>query len=231
MSIHQCLCGGTCVSQRLQVTATNIPPDRGCSWCAPDTGAASLNVVLPRMYLRWVSVVCNRVLHQTLHASGWWAVKAQRSHADGARAASLATRSLSCAATCGLMRVLCTGKPLAARVWAVLAAVLPGPAGPGGHLILDHHHHHHHITHSSHSISAIGPAPHRGGKRREHCSRMFACIAHIPRLDKKSLILDVLPKLCMLCLLLCICTSATAQWVILLHTLLCSGKERATTLL
>ncbi|KAF6259868.1 hypothetical protein COO60DRAFT_966320 [Scenedesmus sp. NREL 46B-D3] len=45
---------------------------------------------------------------------------------------------------------------------------------------------HHHITHSSHSISAIGPAPHRGGKRREHCSRMFACIAHIPRLDKKS---------------------------------------------
>ncbi|KAF6263668.1 hypothetical protein COO60DRAFT_381221 [Scenedesmus sp. NREL 46B-D3] len=48
------------------------------------------------------------------------------------------------------------------------------------------HHHHHHITHSSHSISAIGPAPHRGGKRREHCSRMFACIAHIPRLDKKS---------------------------------------------
>ncbi|KAF6263988.1 hypothetical protein COO60DRAFT_266841 [Scenedesmus sp. NREL 46B-D3] len=45
-----------------------------------------------------------------------------------------------------------------------------------------HHHHHHHITHSSHSISAIGPAPHRGGKRREHCSRMFACIAHIPRL-------------------------------------------------
>ena len=30
------------------------------------------------------------------------------------------------------------------------------------------HIHHHHITHSSHSISAIGPAPHRGGKRREH---------------------------------------------------------------
>ncbi|KAF6262780.1 hypothetical protein COO60DRAFT_571858 [Scenedesmus sp. NREL 46B-D3] len=54
------------------------------------------------------------------------------------------------------------------------------------HKLQAHHHHHHHITHSSHSISAIGPAPHRGGKRREHCSRMFACIAHIPRLDKKS---------------------------------------------
>ncbi|KAF6253241.1 hypothetical protein COO60DRAFT_437532 [Scenedesmus sp. NREL 46B-D3] len=46
--------------------------------------------------------------------------------------------------------------------------------------------HHHHITHSSHSISAIGPAPHQGGKRREHCFRMFACIAHMPRLDKIS---------------------------------------------
>ncbi|KAF6250494.1 hypothetical protein COO60DRAFT_826180 [Scenedesmus sp. NREL 46B-D3] len=27
-----------------------------------------------------------------------------------------------------------------------------------------HHHHHRHITHSSHSISAVGPATHRGGK-------------------------------------------------------------------
>ncbi|KAF6260952.1 hypothetical protein COO60DRAFT_830285 [Scenedesmus sp. NREL 46B-D3] len=49
-------------------------------------------------------------------------------------------------------------------------------------------HHHHHNTHSSHSISAIGPAPHRGGKRREHCSRMFACIAHIPRLDNVCIV-------------------------------------------
>ncbi|KAF6264803.1 hypothetical protein COO60DRAFT_22114 [Scenedesmus sp. NREL 46B-D3] len=38
---------------------------------------------------------------------------------------------------------------------------------------------HHHITHSSHSINAIGPAPHRDGRRREHCSRLFASIAHI----------------------------------------------------
>jgi hypothetical protein len=26
-----------------------------------------------------------------------------------------------------------------------------------------HHHHHHQITKLSHSINAIGPAPHRGG--------------------------------------------------------------------
>jgi hypothetical protein len=37
---------------------------------------------------------------------------------------------------------------------------------------------------SSHSINAIGPAPLRSGNKREHCSIMFATIAHIPSLDK-----------------------------------------------
>jgi hypothetical protein len=31
-----------------------------------------------------------------------------------------------------------------------------------------HHHHHHQITKLSHSINAIGPAPHRSGRKREH---------------------------------------------------------------
>jgi hypothetical protein len=35
---------------------------------------------------------------------------------------------------------------------------------------LSRHHHHHQITKLSHSINAIGPAPHRGGRNREHCS-------------------------------------------------------------
>jgi hypothetical protein len=34
--------------------------------------------------------------------------------------------------------------------------------------------HHHHVTHSSHSSNAIGPAPHWSGRRKEHCSIMFA---------------------------------------------------------
>jgi hypothetical protein len=29
-----------------------------------------------------------------------------------------------------------------------------------------HHHHHHQITKLSHSINAIGPAPHRSGRKR-----------------------------------------------------------------
>jgi hypothetical protein len=38
------------------------------------------------------------------------------------------------------------------------------------------HHHHNQITKLSHSINAIGPAPHRGGRKREHRSIMFATI-------------------------------------------------------
>jgi hypothetical protein len=33
-----------------------------------------------------------------------------------------------------------------------------------------HRHHHHQITKLSHSINAIGPAPHRSGRNREHRS-------------------------------------------------------------
>jgi hypothetical protein len=47
-----------------------------------------------------------------------------------------------------------------------------------------HHHHHHQITKLSHSINAIGPAPHRSGKNREHRSIVFATITHIPSLHK-----------------------------------------------
>jgi hypothetical protein len=47
-----------------------------------------------------------------------------------------------------------------------------------------HHHHHHHVTQSSHSINAIGPAPLWSGRKREHCSIMFATITHIPSLHK-----------------------------------------------
>jgi hypothetical protein len=35
-------------------------------------------------------------------------------------------------------------------------------------------HHHHQITKLSHSINAIGPAPHRGGRKREHRSIVYA---------------------------------------------------------
>jgi hypothetical protein len=45
-------------------------------------------------------------------------------------------------------------------------------------------HHHHQITKLSHSINAIGPAPHRSGKKREHPSIVFATITHIPSLHK-----------------------------------------------
>jgi hypothetical protein len=41
-----------------------------------------------------------------------------------------------------------------------------------------HHHHHHQITKLSHSINAIGPAPHRSGRKREHHSIVFATITH-----------------------------------------------------
>jgi hypothetical protein len=40
------------------------------------------------------------------------------------------------------------------------------------------------IIPSSHSINAIGPAPHRSGNNREHCSAMLVIIAHIPSLNK-----------------------------------------------
>jgi hypothetical protein len=43
--------------------------------------------------------------------------------------------------------------------------------------VAHHHHHHHHVTQSSHSINAIGPAPLWIGRKREHCSIMFATIA------------------------------------------------------
>jgi hypothetical protein len=46
------------------------------------------------------------------------------------------------------------------------------------------HHHHHHVTQSSHSINAIGPAPLWSGRKREHCSIMFATITHTPSLHK-----------------------------------------------
>jgi hypothetical protein len=49
---------------------------------------------------------------------------------------------------------------------------------------IHHHHHHHQITQSSHSINAMGPAPHRGGRKREHSSVIFATITHIPSLHK-----------------------------------------------
>jgi hypothetical protein len=48
----------------------------------------------------------------------------------------------------------------------------------------NHHHHHHQITKLSHSINAIGPAPHRSGKKREHRSIVFATITHISSLHK-----------------------------------------------
>jgi hypothetical protein len=40
------------------------------------------------------------------------------------------------------------------------------------------------IIPSSHSINAIGPAPHRSGNNREHCSVMLVITAHIPSLRK-----------------------------------------------
>jgi hypothetical protein len=43
---------------------------------------------------------------------------------------------------------------------------------------------HHQITKLSHSINAIGPAPHRGGRKTEHRSIVFASITHIPSLHK-----------------------------------------------
>jgi hypothetical protein len=46
------------------------------------------------------------------------------------------------------------------------------------------HFHHHHVTQSSHSINAIGPVPLWSGRKREHCSIMFATITHIPSLHK-----------------------------------------------
>jgi dihydroorotase len=41
-------------------------------------------------------------------------------------------------------------------------------------------------THNNAGIMfiAIDPAPHWSGRKREHCSRMFASITHIPSLHK-----------------------------------------------
>jgi hypothetical protein len=40
------------------------------------------------------------------------------------------------------------------------------------------HHNNHQISQSSHSISAIYPAPHQGGRNREHRSIVFATDTH-----------------------------------------------------
>jgi hypothetical protein len=65
---------------------------------------------------------------------------------------------------------------------AVLILELRGhhPSASREHHHHHHHHHHHQITKLSHSINAIGPAPHRGGRKREHRSIVFATITHIP---------------------------------------------------
>jgi hypothetical protein len=66
---------------------------------------------------------------------------------------------------------------------STLAVCLRGwhPAGMHMHMVTDTaNHHHHHVTQSSHSINAIGPAPLWSGRKREHCSIMFATITHIP---------------------------------------------------
>jgi hypothetical protein len=52
------------------------------------------------------------------------------------------------------------------------------------------HHQHHQITRLSHSSTAIGPAPHRGGRKREHRSIVLATITHIPVL---GLVLERIP--------------------------------------
>jgi hypothetical protein len=52
------------------------------------------------------------------------------------------------------------------------------------HLVVINHHHHHQITKLSHGINAIGPAPHRSGRKRELRSIVFATITHIPSLHK-----------------------------------------------
>jgi hypothetical protein len=54
-------------------------------------------------------------------------------------------------------------------VWSVREAHQVEPVRPlertrDGHHHHHHHHHHHQITTLSHSINAIGPAPHRGGR-------------------------------------------------------------------
>jgi hypothetical protein len=64
------------------------------------------------------------------------------------------------------------------------------------YMFLYHHdHHHHQITKLSHSINAIGPAPHRSGRKRErrsmyHHDVVFSCkrlrrrhILSLPALD------------------------------------------------
>jgi hypothetical protein len=48
------------------------------------------------------------------------------------------------------------------------------------HYCTPQYHHHHQITKLSHSINAIGPAPHLSGRKREHRSIVFATITHIP---------------------------------------------------
>jgi hypothetical protein len=54
------------------------------------------------------------------------------------------------------MGMLACVSSIANAVWALLLAVW-----------IDHdHHHHHQITKLSHSINAIGPAPHRSGRKR-----------------------------------------------------------------
>jgi hypothetical protein len=40
------------------------------------------------------------------------------------------------------------------------------------------YYHHHQITKLIHSINAIGPAPHWGGRKREHRSIVFATFAY-----------------------------------------------------
>jgi hypothetical protein len=50
------------------------------------------------------------------------------------------------------------------------------------------HANHHQITKLSHSINAIGPAPHWGGRNREHRSIVFATITHIPSVHQATML-------------------------------------------
>jgi hypothetical protein len=63
-------------------------------------------------------------------------------------------------ATAGVCQSMAENEPSRIHMPGIL---MNTPAGQG----LIHHHHHHQITKLSHSINAIGPAPHRSGRKRE----------------------------------------------------------------
>jgi hypothetical protein len=142
----------------------------GCGWHQPTSHCACFQVIIRDVEVR-ACVARYLLLPGRLRAG------APEAPATGWAAFNMSTAAPAtaymyswCAAMHACVRLAC----MRGQVWGwgltVYCVLVPS--------------HHHHVTQSRHSINAIGPAPLWSGRKREHCSIMFATITHIPSLHK-----------------------------------------------